>query len=323
MLKTTKSSFIKFISYFILIVVLSFVLPRLIPGSPLFISQGDIHVLNSNLPPESFNAFKEYYQPSKPVVVQFAVYINNIMKTDLGYSFYYKLPVFELISGRIIWTLFLTFVSILLSSFIGIAIGVNLSLVRNISRRKLILGIFNFFQGFPVIVTAVILQTILCYRLNIFPSSGAYTPGADFSGFTMIKDIAMHSAAPLLILVIAEIPPILILTYNTCLKIKNENYVEMTHYLNIDTKSIKYKYILKNGLPEILSKLNIQFLYTISGSLFVEAVFSYPGMGTLLKTAAFSRDYVLLQGILLVMGFYGVITNILFQFIIKKTNPRF
>ena len=86
---------------------------------------------------------------------------------------------------------------------------------------------------------------------------------------------------------------------------------------------IKYDYIFHNSLPEVLSKVNIQCLYAISGTLFVETVFSYPGMGSLLKVAATSSDYSLLQGILLIVGIYGMFINIIFKIIIKNIDPRF
>jgi peptide/nickel transport system permease protein len=300
-------------------VILSFVLPRLIPGSPLLLSESDIYVLNSSLPEDAFNAFKDYYAPEKPVMEQFIIYIRNIASMDLGYSFHYKMAVSDIILGRIGWTMFLSITSILISAFLGIWLGVSGALKRQGGR---LLKAFTFLQAVPVFVTAVIFQLIFSFRLELFPSSGAYTPGIEKSGGYFLIDVIIHSILPIFVLVISQLPSIYILTFNVASKIKDENFVEMARYLNIKNADIKQMYILKNSFPEILSKLNIQFLYAISGTLFVEAVFSYPGMGTLLKISASSRDYPLIQGILLASGLYGILVNMCFESIIKKMSPR-
>lgn len=313
---------IKSLVYMLLILMFSFVLPRLIPGSPLFISDSDIYALNASLPEEAFNSFKEYYNPELPVSEQFLIYVKHLGTMDLGRSFYYKLPVIDLITSRISWTLFLSFVSIGISSLLGIPLGLYYA-VKEAGGGTFLLRIFTGLQAVPVFVLAIIFQMIFCFNLNLFPSSGAYTPGITTSSPGFAADVISHSVIPLLVLITVELPPIFILTYNICSKTKHEPYVEMAHYYNIREGFINYNYILKNSLPEILSKMNIQFLYAISGILFVEAVFSYPGLGSLLRAAAFSRDYPLLQGILLFTGGYGIVVNIVFEAIIKKVNPRF
>lgn len=313
---------LKSLLYVCLITLFSFALPRLIPGSPLFISYNDIHVLNTALPEETFNSFREYYAPDQPVAAQLAIYIKNLIHFDLGSSFYYKMPVSEIISGRIGWTLYLSFVSISISSLLGIPMGLKAAQSSG-KAGKYLVSFFMALNSLPVFVLAIVFQLLFCFKFHLFPSSGAYTLGMSGNMLDFGIDIMRHSVLPIIILVIAEVPSIFALTYNVCSRTKEEPYVQMARYYNISERLIQYKYVLKNSLPEILSKMNIQFLYAISGILFVEAVFSYPGVGTLLKTAASSRDYPLLQGILLVTGFYGVTVNLVFELIIKRVHPRF
>lgn len=313
---------LKGLLYISLITLLSFALPRLIPGSPLFVSASDLHVLNTVLPEETFNSFKEYYAPEKPVAEQLAIYIKNLVRFDLGSSFYYKMPVAEIIAGRIGWTLLLSFVSISISALLGIPMGLNAAR-RGGRGGKYLLSCFMALQSLPVFVLAIVFQLLFCFKFHIFPSGGAYTLGMNANIIDLSVDVVKHSVLPVIILVLVELPPIFSLTYNVCARTKEEPYVEMARYFNLSDRLIKFKYVLKNSLPEILSKMNIQFLYAISGILFVEVVFSYPGIGTLLKVAASSRDYPLLQGILLITGFYGVVINLIFELIIKKVNPRF
>jgi peptide/nickel transport system permease protein len=308
--------------YIFLIVLLSFALPRLIPGSPLFVSGSDLHVLNAQLPEETFQVFREHYTPDRPLAYQFGLYVCNLVRLDLGSSFYYRLPVTEIIAGHLVWTFFLSMTSLGLSTLVGIPLGLALA-YRGRRRNIWALNFFMVIQSIPVFVLAVLMQLAFCFRFNIFPSGGAYTPGlqADFPTFAL--NVLTHTALPLLVLVLVQLPPIVVLTYNVCSKVRGEAYVEMAYYFNVREGLIRSLYVLRNSLPEILAKLNIQVLAALSGVLFVEVVFSYPGLGSLLKVASSSRDYPLLQGLLLITGVYGVLVNLTFDLLVKKVSPRF
>lgn len=308
--------------YIFLIVLLSFVLPRLIPGSPLFVSSSDLHVLNAQLPEKTFQVFREYYAPDRPLAYQFGLYVCNLVRLDLGSSFYYRLPVTEIIAGHLVWTFFLSLTSLGFSTLVGILLG--LALAHRGRRRSIwALNFFMVIQSIPVFVLAVLMQLAFCFRFNIFPSGGAYTPGLQADFLTFAVNVMTHTALPLLVLVLMQLPPIVVLTYNVCSKVRGESYVEMAYYFNIREGLIRSLYVLRNSLPEILAKLNIQVLASLSGILFVEVVFSYPGLGSLLKVASSSRDYPLLQGLLLITGVYGVLVNLAFDLLVKKVSPRF
>ena len=312
---------IKYSIYIFIILLISFILPRIIPGSPLSYNQNDTYILNQSLPEDTFNAFKEYYAPDEPIHKQFFNYLCNLSKFDFGYSFFYRLPVSSLILGRLPWTLLLSFTSIAISSSIGISWGIKNSLLNKSNNYKI--GFMIGIQAMPTFLVAVIIQGIFAYRLKLFPSWGAYTPGIIFFTHDFYLDVLSHLLLPLFTLVICEIPGIYILTFNSAQKIKKENYVTMAHYLNIDENQINKNYIFKNIIPEIIGKLNVQLIYAITGSLFVEAIFSYPGIGQLLKSAASSRDYPLIQGILILTCFYGLIVDFVFELVLKSNTEKY
>ncbi len=311
----------KYFIYIFLILLISFILPRIIPGSPLSYNHNDTYILNQSLPEDTFNAFKEYYAPNEPFFNQFLKYLYNLSKFDFGYSFFYRLPVSSLILGRLPWTLLLSFSAIVISSFIGISWGIKTSLLNKSSNFKI--GIMIGIQSMPTFLVAVLIQGVFAYKLKLLPAWGAYKPGIVFFTHSFYIDVLLHLILPLLTLIICEVPGIYILTYNSSQKIKKENYVIMAHYLNIKEKQIKQKFIFKNIIPEILGKLNIQLIYAITGSLFVEAIFSYPGIGQLLKSAASSRDYPLIQGILILTCFYGLIVNFIFEIVLRNNTEKY
>ena len=98
-----------------ILVILGFLLPRLIPGSPLSFSADQIDVLNAMLPEETFNRFTDYYAPEQPLIKQFAGYLRHLARGDWGYSFYYGLAVREIVMSRVTLTLFLSLTSIVIS----------------------------------------------------------------------------------------------------------------------------------------------------------------------------------------------------------------
>lgn len=316
-----KSIILKYGIYAMLILFISFVLPRIIPGSPLSYDQNDTYILHQSLPESTFNAFKEYYAPEESLPKQFGIYIKNLLNFDLGYSFYYKLPVIDLIKSRLPWTILLGVSSLLISTFIAIKLGIKTAM--NEKRSKLKMGMAIGVQALPSFLVAVLIQGLLGYKLKIFPTWGAYTIGIEFFTFEFYMDVLNHMALPLLTLIICEIPGIYMLSYNSTKKIKSENYIVMAKYLNIHQDDINKNYIFKNITPEILGKLNIQVVYAITGSLFVEAIFSYPGLGQLLKNSTTSRDFPLIQGLLLMVCFYGLIVNAIFEIAVKKNSEKY
>ncbi len=311
----------KYSAYIFLILFISFILPRIIPGSPLSYAQYDTYILNQSLPEETFNAFKEYYAPDKPVYQQFILYLKHLSNFDLGYSFYYRMPVISLVKGRLPWTLLLSFSSLIISSITAITLGIKTSLTGKSSRLKMMLMIGV--QAMPTFLAAVLIQGIAGYRLKLFPAWGAYTPGIEFFTPKFYKDVLLHFILPFFTLTICEIPGIYILAYNSTQKIKKENYVIFANYLNIDEKQIQTKFIFKNIIPELLGKINVQFIYAITGSIFIEAIFSYPGIGLLLKSATSGRDYPLMQGILIITCLYGLAINFIFEIILKKNTEKY
>ena len=305
-----------------ILIILGFLLPRLIPGSPLSFSADQIDVLNAMLPKETFNRFTDYYAPEQPLIKQFAGYLRHLAWGDWGYSFYYGLAVREIVMSRVTLTLLLSLTSIVISIFIAVSLGAYLALKGGGYLEKGLLTLLLVLQTIPVFLLAILCRMLFAHHLGWFPAFGAYplvmTP-AD-AGFAL--HFLRHAILPIAVLILYTVPPVAVLTRNVVQKIKREPYVEAAYYFGIRERIIWLYYILLNSLPEILGRLNITFLYAIAGALFVEIIFSYPGMGTLMKVAVEARDYPLIQGIFLVTSIYSIAINMLFELLSIKLNPR-
>ncbi len=309
--------FFKYALFLFLVLLISFFLPRLIPGSPLSTLAGDGSGYGNGVPLAALEQFEAYYSPTLPLPQQFARYLSHLARFDLGYSFFYKTPVAERIWGAARWTLLLSLSALALATVFGTLLGVLLGLWRR-GRGALMLPPLLAVQAVPTFLLAAVAQMLLAYRLRLFPATGAVTPGLLPGQPGYAADVLAHMALPLIVLTLSEIPSIAIFAYNSTLRVKQAPYVAFARYLNIAPRQIKLRFVVKNIVPDLLGKLNIQAVLCIMGSMFVEAVFSYPGLGQLLKNATSYRDYPLMQGILLVSCLYGIAVNLVFELLLSR-----
>lgn len=310
---------LKYLISFFVVVFLSFLLPRLIPGSPLYTLTGEGSGFADGVPSAVLGQFEEYYSPELPLFEQFLRYLSHLLKFDLGISFYYKTPVLDRILGGAKWTLLISGTALLISTVLGTLLGVAMGLAKK-NRGAVWMPPLLAVQSIPTFLLAAAAQILLAYKLKIFPATGAVTPGMYEGQPGYLKDVLYHMALPLIVLVLSELPSIAIFAYSSTMRVKKAPYVAFARYLGIRPPQIRFHFIIKNILPEMLGKLNIQAILCIMGSMFVEAVFSYPGLGQLLKNATNYRDYPLMQGILLISCLYGIGINLIFEVLLSKNT---
>lgn len=313
-LKKILLTILKYAAYLFLVIVISFILPRLIPGSPLNVLAGEGSGYTDMVPAALLEAFEQYYSPNDPMYVQFFRYLGNLCRFDLGISLSHRTPVFDRIAISIRWTLLLTIPTIVISTVLGLLLGVTMGLAKK-KRGALLVPPLLTLQSIPTFLMGALAQIVLAYRLRIFPAIGSVTPGMLPGDEGYFLDMLEHMILPLTILIVSEIPAIAIFSYNSTLRVKSMPYVAFAQYLNIDRRKIRWQYIVRNIMPDFLGRLNIQVVTCIVGSLFVETIFTYPGVGSLLRHAINYRDYTLMQGILLICSLYGVIVNFIFDII--------
>ena len=313
-LKNFLMTVLKYLAYLFLVIVISFILPRLIPGSPLNVLAGEGSGYTDAVPAALLESFEQYYSPNEPMHIQFFRYLNNLAHFDLGISLSHRTPVADRLAASIRWTLQLTIPNIVISTVLGLLLGVSMGLMKK-KRGALLVPPLLTLQSFPTFLMAALAQIVLAYRLRWFPAIGSVTPGVLPGDAGYFKDMMEHMILPLAILIISEIPAIAIFSYNSTLRVKNMPYVAFAKYMNIEPRKIRWQYVVRNIMPDFLGRLNIQVVTCIVGSLFVETIFSYPGVGSLLRHSINYRDYTLMQGVLLICSLYGVIINFVFDLI--------
>ncbi len=313
----------KVLNYIIALTVilcLNFLLPRLLPGDPLSTLYGDeaLICMTDELKADITSRFGL----DKSLPKQFIHYIGSLFKGDLGYSYSYNDSVLNVIMRSLPYTLLLVGLALIISTISGFILGLESGWnYGNIKDKSFLIG-FMLLNGFPDFFIGIILLIIFAVTANIFPLSGAFTPYSNFTGIVLVKDFVKHLILPLMSLIFAEITACYLLSRTTVVSILGEQYILTAKAKGLKEKRIKFKHVGKNSLLPILTRTGIRAGKLITGALFIEIVFAYPGIGLLIYDSLLMRDYPMIQGIFLLVAVGVLSFNFVVDLTYKKIDPR-
>jgi peptide/nickel transport system permease protein len=302
------------------IISLNFILPRLMPGDPLHAIYGDEALVAMTGEMEAqlirqFSLDKTWWD-------QLLAYILGLLQGDLGFSYYYREQVSQVILGALPWTLLLTGLALALATAIGIILGIESGYRRGSSLDRGLVAGLMFLGGFPDFFIGILLLLIFGVSLDVLPLSGATSPYAGYEGLAYIFDIQRHLALPLASMILVQLGSIFLLTRNTILSLLGESFILTARAKGCPVECIKYAHAGRNSLLPVTTATGLRIPHLITGALFIEIVFSYPGVGSLLNTAISARDYPLIQGILLIVTITVLTANFLVDLLCMKLDPR-
>ncbi len=302
------------------IFTLNFVLPRMMPGDPLHAIYGDEALVA--MTPQMEAQLIRQFALDRSWTDQLLAYTFGLLHGDLGFSYYYKDQVTSVIMAALPWTLLLTGLALVLATTLGIMIGIESGYRRGaLLDRGLVAGLM-FLGGFPDFFVGIILLLVFGVSLNLFPLSGATTPYAGLGGFDYIQDLAEHLALPLASLVLVQLGGVYLLTRNTIISMLGESFILTAKAKGCSEFSVRYFHAGRNALLPVITATGLRIPHLVTGALFIEIIFSYPGVGLLLNTALNARDYPLIQGILLLVTVTVLTANLLVDLLYKRLDPR-
>jgi peptide/nickel transport system permease protein len=303
------------------IVLLNFFLPRFLPGDPLSAilnAASDTSVVNE----EAINHLKAYYHLDKSLVEQFRLYVSGMFSGDLGYSYYLKQPVTDLIAAHFPWTLLLTISSLIVAVIVGVVLGMISVANRTKPVGAFLLTLMSVFRAVPTFFLGEVLLLLIGYRLGWLPISGAVTTGLEGSFPTRALDIAAHSLLPILTLAIIQIPGMFLMTHNALLDVIKEQYITVAKLKGLPTWKTYTFHALPNIMAPLITLIGMRFGFTAAGAVIIETVFAYPGMGNLMNTAINVRDFPMLQAGFMLISVYVLVVNMCADLIAVWVNPR-
>lgn len=294
-----KKRFIVLFLSFIVIYLFNFSIPRLMPGDPFEYSSsvaGEESM--GELTAEQVEEMRKYYGLDKPFGQQLKDTIGKNLRGDFGRSIHYKRDVSEILKERLPWTLYIMGATLIISLILGSFFA--LVSVRNLKADKMIYGALSLIAEVPPYIVGILLLFLIAAKVKWLPLSGAVTPFAQYSsGMEWFLDVFTHSILPITAMSIVTIPKFYFTARASFLSILEKPYILNARGKGLKEKRILWTYIFINGITPVIARFFLSVGSIVGGALLIENVFSYPGLGTVMKDAVRFRDYVLIQGVFL------------------------
>jgi peptide/nickel transport system permease protein len=304
------------------VVTLVFALPRGMPGDPLS-ARVDPDNAFFVADPETRARFLEYYGLDRPLPAQYLDYLGSIVRGDFGWSITRNAPVGELVLARLPWTLLLVGTALFASSILSYLAGVAAAWRRGSRRDRTLLTAMSGARAIPEYAAATLLLIAFAVVVPAFPLAGAETPFAEHgSVFAHALDVAHHLVLPATALTIGLLAGKFLLVRNTMISALGEDYMVLARAKGLPERLLKHRHGGRNALLPFLTALGIQTGFAVGGAVFVEAVFAYPGMGTLLLQALNERDYPVLEACFLVLAGTVLLANLAVDLAYVRLDPR-
>ncbi len=267
--------------------------------------------------PEQIEAMREELGFNRPIYVQFADFAAGAVTGDFGDSLRHKQPALDLIIERLPATIELAVAALLMSIIIGIPLGLlggsmPGSIWDNISRGIGLIG-----QTIPNFWLALILIIVFAVTLGWFPSFGRET--TELGPFELPTRSVILPAFALALFTTGQL---IRFTRSTVLEIRNEDFVRTAHSKGLKGRRVYTKHVLRNAAIPLISILGLQFGYLLSGSIYIETIFAWPGLGSLLAESIGNRDFALVQAIAFFTAIVVIVLSLLTEIAYAWADPR-
>ncbi len=308
-----------YILAFLIIIMLNFFLPRLMPGDAISALYGDALM---EMSPQTEAYLLERYGLDKPLGEQFGLYISNLAQGDLGYSYYFRAPVGQVLVGALPWTLSLIAISLLISALAGIIWGVEAAWRRGRKFDRASLVTIMLLNGVPGFVLGILLLLIFGFYMPWFPISGGASPYMDYSGWEQLWDYLQHLFLPALTLTLVQLPRNFMLMRSSLLAVKEKPYIYTARNKGLRDRMVRYRHAARSALAPVITRLGMSIGLLFTSVLFVEIIFAYPGLGNLFYLALQHHDYPTIHGCLLLITVCVLLFNLLADLLNQKIDPR-
>ena len=300
------------------IIVLNFFLLNMAEGDAVDVLAGEA----GSATPEYMAELRAKFGLDQPLPVQLLVYLKNIISLDLGYSFRHDMPVSVLIVDRFWPTLLLMVSTIILAVLFGILLGLLAAINLNTWKDAVISVFALITYATPLFWVGLMMIVVFSINLRWFPTSGMENIAAFYEGFDRFVDISRHLVLPTITLSLFYLALYTRLMRASMLEQYGQDYVVTARAKGLPERRITFGHVLRNALLPVVTMAGVQVGALIGGSVIVESVFAWPGLGMLAFESLFARDLNLLLGIFLISSVLVVVVNLIVDVIYCFLDPR-
>ncbi|MBI9014801.1 MAG: ABC transporter permease [Clostridiales bacterium] len=309
---------------FIAAITLNFFLPRLMPGDPVQMYLAELYESGGRIDEATIRAVEELFgfNTNEPLIVSYFKYVKNIFTGNWGYSFAnYPQTVLQAMSRGLSWTLFLMGSGLIISFIINTFLGILVAWKRGTKFDTIVTVGGQVMANIPAVIIAIFLSYSLAHT-GIFPRGYAVTPLLEHANaFEYVKDVAYHAFLPVMSIVLMSLGGIMGMRANMINQL-GEDYIVMGTAKGIPDRKIMLTYAARNALLPVVTTFAMQIGFILGGSLIIELVFNYPGLGKVMLGAINGRDYPLMQGILLMSTIIMLSANFVADIAVLFLDPR-
>ncbi|RRD66009.1 ABC transporter permease [Fretibacterium sp. OH1220_COT-178] len=294
--------------FFVLLVIFS--LMKLIPGDPA------LTLLGPEASPSDVAAFREELGLNKPLPVQFLTYLRNVARGDLGRSLIYRTDVLTLIAERLPTTLVLSLCALSIAILLGVPLGIFASIHHNGFWDMLITVLALLGVSVPIFWVGMLLIVVFVLNLGLLPSVGL---GSWDKG---LWNVVSHFILPSCALAFQSVGTIARFTRSSMLEVLRQDYIRTAHAKGLRSRLILERHALRNALIPVVTVAGLQLGHLLAGAVLTESIFALPGLGKLMVDAIMRRDFLLVQGEVLVIALLYLLVNFLVDLLYALLNPK-
>lgn len=302
----------------ITIALFNFFLVRAAPGDPAQILAGQSGAADA----QYIEQLRKDFGLDQPIAVQLVDYLKHTAVFDLGYSYRQQAPVLDLILEHLPATLILSLTAFLFALAAGITLGTKAALRVGKWSDTAITVLSMLAYATPLFWVGLMLVLVFSVNLEWFPSFGYSTVGAGYQGLRHALDVAWHLVLPAVTLGSFYMAVYMRLTRASILEISQLDFVKTAYAKGLSSRAVITRHVLRNALLPVITYAGIQAGGLIGGSLLVETVFAWPGIGRLAFDALLQRDYSVLLGVFFIASVVVVIINLVTDVLYTVADPR-
>jgi peptide/nickel transport system permease protein len=306
-------------------ITLNFALPRLMPGSPVDAALGKLASSGQQITNAQRKAIEiQLGAPHGSLLSQYADYLDNIVHFRFGRSYSFPTETVAHTIGKALpWTLMLVGVTTVFAFIVGTLLGVYAGWRRGKPADSTVTIGATFFAAFPPFWLGLLLLYVLAYKLNWFAIKGGYTPGLNPNlSVSFLSDAAQHSVLPALTLAITSLSGWVFGMRNNMINVLGEDYVTFAEANGLRSRTVAMGYAARNALLPNVTVFGLSLGAVVGGSVLVEGIFSYPGLGNLLYIAVSNHDFPLMQALFLVITVSMLVAIFIVDLLYARLDPR-
>lgn len=316
MWKFTIRRILIMIPQIILLSLLVFIMAQMMPGDALS------GMIDPNIDPETIEAQREKLGLNDPWYVQYVDWVSNALKGDLGQSFHFKMPVTELITDRLINTFWLSLATLFFTYLIAIPLGILSGRYNDTWADQAITTYTYLGFATPLFIFALVMLWIFGFYFGWFPTSGSVKPGLEPGTMEYVLSKIYHLILPALSMAMITTVSTVQYLRNEIVDTKQKDFILSARAKGASESRVYNRHILRNSLLPIAAFFGFEITGLIGGTVFIETIFGYPGMGQLFLNSITLRDYSVVNSLVLIFGIASILGALLSDIILSLIDPR-